>query len=292
MKTPPFEYHAPRSVDEVLALLAEHGDEAKVLAGGQSLMPLLAMRMARPSQLVDINEVAELSGIRALDGTGVAIGTLTREREAERSPLVAERLPVLAEALPHIGHVSIRNRGTVGGSLAHADALAELPAIAAVTDATLVVRSAGGGERLVPADEFFVGHFTTSMADDELLTEVRIPTGPPDAGWAFHEVARRHGDFALVGVAAMLRLDGDLIAEARMAVMGVAERAVRPTATEQALVGQAPDTDALAAAAADAAATFEPSSDIHGSAEFRRHLAGVAIRRALTTAAARARGAS
>jgi carbon-monoxide dehydrogenase medium subunit len=292
VKTPPFEYHAPRSVDEVLSLLAEHGDEAKVLAGGQSLMPLLAMRMARPSQLVDINEVAELSGIRALDGSGVAIGTLTREREAERSSLVAERLPVLAEALPHIGHVSIRNRGTVGGSLAHADALAELPAIAAVTDATLVVRSAGGGERLVPADEFFVGHFTTSMADDELLTEVRVPTGPPDAGWAFYEVARRHGDYALVGVAAMLRLDGERIAEARMAVMGVAERAVRPTATEQALVGQAPDADALAAAAAEAAATFEPSSDIHGSAEFRRHLAGVAIRRALTTAATRARGAS
>jgi aerobic carbon-monoxide dehydrogenase medium subunit len=291
VKTPPFEYHAPRSVDEVLSLLAEHGDEAKVLAGGQSLIPLLAMRMARPSQLVDINEVASLAGIRPLDGDGVAIGTLTREREAERSSLVAERIPVLAEALPHIGHVSIRNRGTVGGSLAHADALAELPVVAVVTDAELVVRSAGG-ERVVPAAEFFVGHFSTSMADDELLTEVRMPTGPAGAGWAFHEVARRHGDFALVGVAAMVRLDGGRIADARLAVMGVADRAMRLHDAERSLVGETPGLDTFAAAAADAVRPFDPPSDIHGSGDFRRHLAGVAVRRALATAASRAEGAS
>ena len=279
MKNPPFEYHAPRSVDEVLALLAEHGDEAKVLAGGQSLVPLLAMRLARPSQLVDINEVAGLSGIRALDGTGVAFGTLTRERDAERS------------RLPLIGHVSIRNRGTMGGSIAHADASAELPAVAVATGAEMVVRSVRG-ERVVPADEFFVSHFTTALDDDELLTEVRIPSGPAGAGWAFHEIARRHGDFAIVGVAAMVLLDGDRIGEARITLMGVADRAVRAAAAEAALAGQTVDADTVAAAATEATKDLDPASDMHGSAEFRRHLAGVAVRRALTTAAGRAGGSS
>jgi carbon-monoxide dehydrogenase medium subunit len=317
MKTAPFEYHAPRTVDEVLTLLAQHGDEAKVLAGGQSLVPLLAMRLARPSQLVDINEVGELSFIRALeasdreagippssepwperpggpaaesgkvDGNGVAFGTLTRERDAERSPLVTEHLPVLADALPLIGHVSIRNRGTIGGSMAHADASAELPAVAVITGAEMVVRSSAG-ERVVPSEEFFVGHFTTSMADDELLTEVRIPTGPVAAGWAFHEIARRHGDFALVGVAAMLSLDGDRIDDARLALIGVADRAVRAPGAEVALRGQPATPDAFAAAAREATKDLEPASDMHGSAEVRRHLATVATRRALTTAASRA----
>jgi carbon-monoxide dehydrogenase medium subunit len=287
MKTAPFEYHAPRTVDEVLSLLAEHGDEAKVLAGGQSLVPLLAMRLARPSQLVDINEVDGLSYIRASDGNGVAFGTLTRERDAEHSPLVAERLPVLADALPLIGHVSIRNRGTMGGSMAHADASAELPAVAVVTGADMVVRSSAG-ERVVPADEFFVGHFTTSMADEELLTEVRVPSGPPGAGWAFYEIARRHGDFALVGVAAMLSLEGDRIGDARLALIGVADRAVRAPDAEAALRGQPATDDTFAAAAREATKDLEPATDMHGSAEFRRHLAAVGTRRALTAAASRA----
>ena len=226
MKTPAFEYHAPRTIDEALALLGEHADDAKVLAGGQSLVPLLAMRLARPTQLVDINEIKDLAGIRPINGTGVTIGALTRERIAEHSPLVAERTPVLAEALPFIGHVSIRNRGTIGGSIAHADASAELPAVAVITGAEMVVRSVQG-ERVVPSDDFFVGHFTTSMADDELLTEVRFPSGPDGAGWAFHEIVRRHGDFALVGVAAMLTVADGRVGEARIALMGVADRAVR-----------------------------------------------------------------
>jgi len=291
MKTAPFEYQAPRSVDEVVALLAEHADEAKVLAGGQSLVPLLAMRLARPSQLIDINNVDGLTGIRPLDGDGVVLGALTREREAERASLVTERAPVLAEALPLIGHVSIRNRGTVGGSLAHADASAELPAVAIVTGADMVVRSTRG-ERVVPAAEFFAGHFTTSMADDELLTEVRIPGGPPGAGWAFYEIARRHGDFALVGVAAMVSLDGDRIRESRVALMGVADRAVRATGAEAMLAGGPASADSFAAAAQEATSNLKPPSDIHGSEEFRRHLAGVAVRRALTTAASRAGGAT
>jgi CO/xanthine dehydrogenase FAD-binding subunit len=287
MKTAPFEYHAPRTVDEVLSLLAEHGDEAKVLAGGQSLVPLLAMRLARPSQLVDINDVDGLAYIRPLDADGVAFGALTRERDAERSPLVSEQVPVLADALPLIGHVSIRNRGTIGGSMAHADASAELPAVAVIAGADMVVRSSAG-ERVVPAEEFFGGHFTTSMADDELLTEVRIPSGPAGAGWAFYEIARRHGDFALVGVAAMLTLDGDRIDDARLALIGVADRAVRAPDAEAALRGHAANVDTFAAAAREATKDLEPASDMHGSAEFRRHLAAVATRRALTTAASRA----
>ena len=197
MKTPRFEYHAPRTTEEVLALLAEHGDEAKVLAGGQSLVPLLAMRLSRPSHLIDLNEVDDLAGIREVNGV-VAFGATTREREAESSSLVGERLPILAEALPKIGHVSIRNRGTIGGSMAHADASAELPAVALITGAEMVVRSSRH-ERVLAADDFFVSHFTTAMDDDELLTEVQIPKGPAGAGWAFVEVARRHGDFALGG---------------------------------------------------------------------------------------------
>jgi carbon-monoxide dehydrogenase medium subunit len=287
MKTAPFEYHAPRTVDEVLSLLAEHGDEAKVLAGGQSLVPLLAMRLARPSQLVDINEVDGLEYIRPLDGDGVAFGALARERDAERSPLVAEQVPVLADALPLIGHVSIRNRGTIGGSMAHADASAELPAVAVIAGADMVVRSSAG-ERVVPAEDFFAGHFTTSMADDELLTEVRIPSGPAGAGWVFYEIARRHGDFALVGVAAMLTLDGDRIGDARLALIGVSDRAVRAPDAEAALRGQSATPDAFAAAAQEATKELEPATDMHGSSEFRRHLAAVATQRALTIAAQRA----
>jgi carbon-monoxide dehydrogenase medium subunit len=290
MKTPAFEYQAPRTIDGALALLAEHADDAKVLAGGQSLVPLLAMRLARPAQLVDINEIDALSYIRPINGTGIAFGALTRERTAEHSPLVAERAPVLAEALPFIGHVSIRNRGTIGGSIAHADASAELPAVAVITGAEMVVRSAQG-ERAVPADDFFVGHFTTSMADDELLTEVRIPSGPDGAGWAFHEIARRHGDFALVGVAAMVTIADGRVGEARIAMMGVADRAVRASRAEAALGGQPADAGTIEAAAHEAIRDLEPASDIHGSAEFRRHLAGVATRRALTTAVGRAGGA-
>jgi carbon-monoxide dehydrogenase medium subunit len=290
VKTAPFEYCAPRSLDEALALLGEHGEEAKVLAGGQSLVPLLAMRLARPTVVVDINELEGLSAITATDDDGVSFGALTRERAAERSPLVAERLPLLAEALPLVGHVAIRNRGTVGGSIVHADASGELPAVALITEAEMVVRSTRG-ERVIAADDFFEGHFTTAMADDELLTEVRIPGGPPGAGWAFDEVARRRGDFALVGAGAMVAVVDGVIREARIALIGVAGRPVRASHVETALVGQAAQAAVFEAAARDAAAGLEPASDVHGSGEFRRHLAGVVTRRALTAAAVRSGGA-
>jgi carbon-monoxide dehydrogenase medium subunit len=212
---------------------------------------------------------------------------MTRQSDVEHDAAAGEAVPLLAQAIPLIGHFQIRNRGTIGGSMAHADASAELPAVAVITGADMVVRSSAG-ERVVPAEEFFVGHFTTSMADDELLTEVRIPRGPAAAGWAFYEIARRHGDFALVGVAAMLSIDGDRIDDARLALIGVADRAVRTADAEAALRGQSATLDTFAAAAREATKDLEPASDMHGSAEVRRHLAAVATRRALTTAASRA----
>jgi aerobic carbon-monoxide dehydrogenase medium subunit len=287
MKLPPLEYHAPHTLEEVLDLLHEHGDEAKVMAGGQSLMPMMAMRLARPAQLVDINDVGALGGIDD-QGELLAFGATTRERDAERSPLVAERLPVLAEALPFIGHVSIRNRGTIGGSIAHADASAELPAIALVTDAHLVARSSRG-ERTISADDFFVSHYTTTLSDDECLVEVRVPTGPPGAGWSFQEVARRPGDFALVGAVAMVTLaDGGDVDRARICLFGVSDRPVRTGEVEAALAGATPSVGTFDAAATDAAENLEPASDMHGDSAYRRHLARVTVRRALTLAAQRA----
>jgi aerobic carbon-monoxide dehydrogenase medium subunit len=287
MKTPRFEYHAPRSVEEALGLLAEHGDEAKVLAGGQSLVPLLAMRLARPAHLVDINDVEGLAGIAEHNGV-VTFGALTRERDAEGSALVSQHIPVMAEALPHIGHISIRNRGTVGGSIAHADALAELPAVARITGAEMVVKSSTD-ERVVSAEDFFQGHFTTALGDEELLTEVRVPKGPAGAGWAFEEVARRRGDFALVGVAAMIALDGaGKVGEARLCIIGVSDRPLRPGGAEAALVGMEPTAQAFVAAAEEAVRDQQPASDIHGSGDYRLHLARVTVQRSLEFAASRA----
>ncbi len=290
MKPAAFEYHEPASVEEVVALLAEHGDEAKIIAGGQSLVPMMSMRLARPTHLVDVIGVRGLDGIDDR-GDHVAFGATASERAAERSPLVAARLPVLAEALPFIGHVSIRNRGTIGGSMAHADASAELPAVAMVTDAEIVTWSPRG-DRVLTADDFFVSHFTTALAEDECVVEVRVPIGPAAVGWSFQEVARRHGDFALVGVAAMVAMGGSgAIGAARVCLVGVGDRPVRARAVEESLVGQAASADTFAAAAADAVRDLEPASDMHGSSAFRRHLAGVVVRRALTTASERA-GAS
>lgn len=288
MKAPPFEYTAATELDQVLDLLAEHGDEAKIIAGGQSLVPMLAMRLARPAQLIDINRVG---GLDAIDDRGdvLALGALTRERRAERSELVAERLPLMAEALPHIGHVSIRNRGTIGGSIAHADASAELPAVAVATEAEMVVRSRHG-ERMVAAADFFVGHFTTALADDECLVEVRLPVTAPRTGWSFQEVARRHGDFALVGAAAMVTLGDGVIEAARICLMGVTDHPLRVTAAEAALAGAEVSDDVFEAAAADSVRDLHPAGDLHGSSDYRRHLAAVTVRRALSAAARRAGG--
>ncbi len=285
MKPPRFDYLAPSSLEEALALRAEHGSESAVLAGGQSLMPLLNLRMAYPAALIDLGGVAELAGIRPLEG-GLAIGAMTRQRRAERSELVLERCPLLAQALRHVGHLTIRNRGTVGGSIAHADPAAELPAVALALGAELVAQGLQG-ERTIPAEEFFLGFLTTALEPDELLVEVRLPAvgGSGRVGSSFLEIARRHGDFALVGVAAVVALTGDgTIDDARLAFVGVGGAAVRAREAETQLRGSRPDEAVLAEAAELAVAELAPPSDVHASGSYRRRVAAVLARRALTEA--------
>ena len=289
MKPPRFDYVLPRSLDEALSVLAEHGDQAKVLAGGQSLVPLLNFRLVRPAYLVDLNEVPGLDGIR-LDGGRLAIGAMTRQRLAETSALVRERCPLMAEAMPQIGHVQIRNRGTVGGSLAHADPAGELPAVVAALDGELVLRSRRGERRLTP-QQFFVAYLTTAVEPDELLVEARVPVAPPRTGTAFMEVSRRHGDFALVGVAVTLTLDDAGVCKAcSLAITGVGPTPVVPREAAGALVGVKPSPDAFENVARRVAGALTPDSDLHASSDYRKHLAGVLTQRALARAAGRVDG--
>ncbi len=272
-------------------MLGEWGDEAKILAGGQSLVPLLAMRLARPAHVIDLNPIVELGTIQEHDG-GLVVGATARHRQAERSPLVSTHAPLLAGAVPYVGHVAIRTRGTVGGSLAHADASAEIPAVARALDAQMLVRSRRG-DRVLTAEEFFLGHFTTAMDDDECLIELRVPPWPDGAGWGFHEVVRRHGDFAIAGTAAVVTLGGDgLISEARVSLFGVADVPLRASEAESALVGQTPTVETFELAADAATRGLTPASDLHGSAAFRRQVARVTMRKALTAATARAKDAA
>jgi CO/xanthine dehydrogenase FAD-binding subunit len=289
MKPPRFDYLLPRSLDEALGILAQHGEEAKVLAGGQSLVPLLNFRLVRPTYLVDVNDIPGLDGIRVEDGH-LAIGAMTRQRAAETSALVRERCPLLAEAMPQIGHVQIRNRGTIGGSLAHADPAGELPAVLAALDGELVLRSRRG-ERRLTAQDFFVGYLATATAPDELLVEARVPVVPPRTGTAFMEVSRRHGDFALVGVAATVTVDtGGVCTACVIALTGVGPTPVVARDAARALVGVKPTAHAFAEAGRLVASALEPDSDLHASAEYRKHLGGVLTRRALARATERVAG--
>jgi CO/xanthine dehydrogenase FAD-binding subunit len=283
MKLPPFDYEAPRTVTEAVELLAEHQDEASVLAGGQSLIPLLALRLAHPAVLIDINGIEELSGVSAADGW-VAIGAMTRAYVAEESETVADALPLLAAALPLIGHEAIRSRGTIGGSLAHADPAAELPAVARALDAEFVVR-AQSGERVVPAAEWFEGYLTTSRHPGELLVEVRFPAAGPGTGISFQEVARRHGDFAIVGLAVLLMVSEGSISDARLAFAGMSDVPVRAAEAEDLLVGERPSTELFDEAARRATDSVDPPADLHGSAEYRRKVAAALVRGGLRTAA-------
>jgi carbon-monoxide dehydrogenase medium subunit len=290
MKPAPFEYHRADSVEHAVALLTDLGDEAKVLAGGQSLIPLMNFRLARPAHLVDINRLSELADVATADGW-LEVGALVRQRHAERSATVLAEAPLLASALGQVGHPAIRNRGTVGGSLAHADPAAELPTVLRVLDGEVVARSSRG-TRVIPSEALCEGFLTTSLSPDELLVSVRLPRWPPRSGWAFVEFSRRSGDFAIVGVAAAvtLRLDGQ-VDGARLALSGVGATPVRAAGAEALLTGVAPSPQAWAEAAARAAADIEPSSDIHGSAAYRRQLARVLTTRALAQAYDRAREA-
>ena len=291
MKPPPFDYCAPTTTAEALALLAEHGADAKIIAGGQSLMPLLALRLARPSTLIDLNGVEELSRLDS-DVGSTTIGAMVRHRSIERSEVIARNVPLLRDAVPFIGHPAIRTRGTIGGSLAHADPAAELPAVAVALDATFVVSSTARGERTISATDFFRGYFNTSLEWDEILVSVRFPNAAPDTGVSVHEVSRRHGDFAMAAVAASVTLAGDIVADVRLGMINVADRPVRATEAEQTLRGVGPTDSVIAEAAAVATRALSPVSDLHATAAYRRSVAGVLVRRALTSAVQRARSAS
>ena len=288
MKPPIFDYVIAESEEHALEVLREHGDDAKVLAGGQSLVPLMSFRLAKPALLLDINGLEGLDGIEAADGH-IRIGALTRQCELLARPLIAEHCPLMRAATEFIGHPAIRNRGTVGGSVAHADPAAELPVLLQVLDAEMEVRSAGS-QRTIPADDFFLGLLMTAMNPDELLTGVSFAPPGEGVGWGFHEVARRHGDFALVAAAALVTLDGQgAVAVAAVALGGIADRPLRVGAVEDALQGNAPTTEAIEAVSRLVADSVIPVGDIHASEAYRAHLGEVLTKRALHDAVERAR---
>ncbi len=292
MKPAPFRYHAPDTLDEALQLLRRYGAEAKPLAGGQSLIPAMNFRLARPAVLIDLNRLTDLAGIEETADGGLAIGAMTRQRAVERSSHVAGGAPLLAETMPYIAHPPIRNRGTIGGSLAHADPASELPAVMTALDARFRVRNADG-ERWVEARQFFLGLFVTALAPDDLLTEVLIPPPAPRSGFAFQEFARRHGDYALAGVAVALELDpAGRCSGASVVLMGVGAGPVTLDAVNRVLVGQAPAEAAFEAAAAEVERQLDPPGDIHASAAYRRRLARTLTERALRVAAERAHRAA
>jgi aerobic carbon-monoxide dehydrogenase medium subunit len=287
MKPAPFEYYAPTTREEALALLAEHGGEAKPLAGGQSLVPSMNFRLAQPSILVDLNGVADLAGI-AEAGGGLSIGAMTRQRAVERSALVSARAPLVAEAMPHIAHSQIRNRGTFGGSLAHADPASELPAVAVTLDMTMHIQSANA-TRSLPAAEFFLGLFTTALEPEELLVRVEIPPLPARTGTAFEEFARRHGDYALAGVCAVVTLaDSGTVSDAKIVLFSVGDMPVVSQAAVGVLRGELPTEEAVRAAAEAVDGDIDPQRDIHATSAYRRHLSKVLVRRVLERAIARA----
>jgi carbon-monoxide dehydrogenase medium subunit len=291
VKPAPFTYLAPETRAEALEALRRYGPDAKLLAGGQSLVPLLAMRLARPSVLIDLNRVPDLAHVTRRRG-GLAIGAMTRQRVLEQNSHVAERAPLLRDAVRWVGHPQIRNRGTIGGSMAHADPAAELPAAAAVLDATFVLASTRG-ERVVDAAGFFTGYLSTALEPDELLAEVRLPAMARDAGWAFMEVARRQGDFALVGVAVLLRRDArGRCAGARIAFTGVGHGPLRLPEVEQSLAGRPVDAATAEDAGRMVSDLVDPEGDIHATARYRRRVAGVLASRALLEAARRVPAAS
>jgi carbon-monoxide dehydrogenase medium subunit len=287
MKPAPFMYAAPSTLAEAITLLATHGDKAKLLAGGQSLVPMMNFRLARPEYVIDLNRIAGLDAITEQDGV-LIIGAMTRQRSLERSEVIRQRYPLLLEAVQLIGHTAIRNRGTMGGSIAHADPAAELPAVLLAYGGSVTAQGPHGTRQISAAD-LFLTYFTTTLAADEILTEVRFPRWPEGTGWCFLEESRRHGDFAMVGVAALLALDtAQHCTHAAVALTGVGGVPYKVTETADILVGHVPDEARIAAIAQAASTGVEPEGDIHASAAFRRHLSGVLTRRALHKAVERA----
>jgi CO/xanthine dehydrogenase FAD-binding subunit len=298
MKPAPFQYFAPASLPEALELLAEYAPDGKLLAGGQSLVPAMNFRLAQPGTLIDLNNIGELFYVHtAQNGASgeskhqVQIGAMTRQRTLERSPAVAEVAPLLAATMPYIAHSQIRNRGTLGGSLAHADPAAELPVVMVALQAGFHLASVRG-KRVIPAESFYQGLFTTALEPDEMLVQVDVPALPEGSGWSIQEFARRHGDYAIVGVAGVVHTDSaGRCTGARLVYLSVGEGPTLAASASTALVGEEPTAEMIAAAARIAAhEDIEPQGDIHASVVYRRHLVEVLGRRALTEAFARARG--
>lgn len=290
MKPAPFQYHAATTAAEALQLLAELGDDAKLLAGGQSLIPMMNFRLAQPKFLVDINPVTELDFIR-VEPPWLVIGARTRYAQLERSASAARMAPILAEAVRFVGHPPIRHLGTVGGSLAHGDPAAELPTAALALDGELVIRNLDG-ERTVPAAAFFKGLFTTALGPADLLAALKVPLWPERSGWAFLEFSRRQGGFALVGTAVMLALEDGRISRAGIALCGVSRTPVRATEAEQMLIGSEPSLALASDAAQRAAKDLRPAADIHATPDYRRRVAAVYLERAIRLALERAGGQS
>lgn len=281
MKPAPFEMHLPTSVSEVVALLDEHGDAAKPIAGGQSLVPMMSLRLASFEHLIDLNGVSELNQV-SVHGDSLRIGAMVRQSTAEHDPQVVKSAPLVAKAIPHIGHFQIRNRGTVGGSIAHADPSSELPAVALALDAT--IEAVGpNGSREIAAKDFFVSTWETSLVDGEILTGVRFPIWSGKCGFVVEEVARRHGDFALVGVAAAVQVDGSKVTKAAIALFGVGGTPVRASEAEHALIAGGTTAD-LEAVGKLAAMNLAPSDDVHASGDYRKSVAATIVARAIAKA--------
>jgi carbon-monoxide dehydrogenase medium subunit len=292
MKPAPFAYVAPRSLDEALDALAAGDESTKILAGGQSLLPLLNMRLASPARLVDLGRVPELAYVREADG-GYAIGAMTRQRAVERDERLTRDVPLLAEAIRWVGHPQIRNRGTIGGSIAHGDPAAELPAVAVCLDARVTIRGRRG-VRTVAARDLYLGYLATTLAPDEIVTELWLPKATAQTGYAWLEFARRHGDYAIAGVGVAATVRDGAVVSTRLALTGVGGTPVRADEAEAILAGARldadgrPDAEAVRAAVEALRAAIEPDTDVQATAQYRRHLAGVLAERALTLACERA----
>ncbi|AGB24524.1 aerobic-type carbon monoxide dehydrogenase, middle subunit CoxM/CutM-like protein [Mycobacterium sp. JS623] len=284
----PFDYHRPDTVDEAVAQLETYGEDGKVLAGGQSLLPVLALRLTHLGHLIDIGRVQGLQSIEVDDDGTVSVGATVTHAQVERSDVMAAAAPAVAGAMPHVGHRAIRSRGTVCGSLAHADPAAELPAVAVAVGAEMIVQGPAG-QRTMSAGDFFQGYFSSALREDELLLGVRFPAWPPRARWSVLEVSRRHGDFALVGLVTTLEIDeAGLLRRPALSFFGVASTPVRVAQAENLLDGNAPDPALFAEAANVVSGALEPPDDDHASSEYRAHVAGVLTRRGLTETTERA----
>lgn len=282
MKPAKFDYHSPTTLEAAVALLHDYKGDARLLAGGQSLLPLMNFRLITPAALVDLNRIPDIAYIRADDGI-LHIGAMTRHRALEFSPIVAGRLPVLTEAIKLVAHLPIRSRGTIGGSLALADPAAELPMLLQVLEGEVVAQGPNG-TRVIKAADLFEGIMTTTLAADEILCEVRLPTPSPNAGFAVEEYARRRGDFAIAAVTAIVERAGAQCKKARLATAGVGPMSIRLTAAEAVLEGSGLEDEAIDGAAAKAADQVSPQTDIHATADYRRHLTGILTARALRRA--------